>query len=155
MEKREAGVVRASWRHFSQIIPTKVHTNSRLLAHEFSLKIIYIRLTAVSSLGNLPPPPILLPAFSSFLVFDVLSEVSSDSWRKRAQGECRGKSTTEYQREKKRERNERKAEKQGVPGERQSGRSKKKRTSLSGRLFLEVGRERASRSRLVEWDVCL
>lgn len=46
-------------------------------------------------------------------------------------------------------------EKQGVTGERQSGRSKKKRTSLSGRLFLQVGRERASRPRLVERDVCL
>lgn len=44
--------------------------------------------------------------------------------------------------------------KQGVNGRRrQSGRSKKKRMSLSGRLFLEVGRERASR--LVERDVCL
>jgi len=48
-----------------------------------------------------------------------------------------------------------KREKQEVTEERQSGRSKKKRMSLSGRLFLEVGRERASRSRLVEQDVCL
>lgn len=49
---------------------------------------------------------------------------------------------------------ERKREKQGAAEERQSRRSKKKRTSLSGRLFLGVGRERASR-RLVEQDVCL
>lgn len=56
---------------------------------------------------------------------------------------------------KKGRKNERRTEKQGVAGERQSGRSKKKRTSLSGRLFLEVGRERASRPRLVERDVCL
>lgn len=106
------------------------------------------------SLISWKPFPILLPALSSFLVFDVLSEVSSDSWRKRAEGECRGKSTAKYQRGKK-EKNERETEKQGVTGERQSGRSKKKRTSLSGRLFLQVGRERASRPRLVERDVCL
>lgn len=61
------------------------------------------------------------------------------------------------EREKEGKKTERKTEreKQGVTGERQSGRSKKKRTSLSGRLFLEVGHERASRPRLVERDVCL
>lgn len=45
------------------------------------------------SLSSRKPLPILSPAPSSFLDFDVLSEVSSDSWRKRAEGECRGKST--------------------------------------------------------------
>lgn len=53
------------------------------------------------------------------------------------------------------EKREKEMKKQGLTGERQSGRSKKKRKSLSGRLFLEVGRERASRPRLVERDVCL
>jgi len=57
----------------------------------------------------------------------------------------------------KKEKNERKMgrEKQEVTEERQRGWSKKKRMSLSGWLFFEVGRERASRPHPVERDVCL
>lgn len=127
-------------------------------------KIIYTRSTTIfppfvkafQAFPHLPSLPLVRSLRCCVVVSNVLSEVSLDSRRERAEGECRGKSATTERTEEERKRKT-KGEQQGETAtivrqrERDGGErgQKETRTSLSGRLYVEVGRERASR-RLVE-----